>query len=163
MNTNYTLMPDSSRVWVYQSSRKFTDSELEQLTLYTTEFTNGWNAHGAALASTIAVFYNQFIVLCVNEQVEHVSGCAIDKSTGFMKQIEQKFGVQLFDRMAVAYKVVDEIKVCSMSQFQDLINEGKVNENTIVFNNLVSTKKELESNWQVPLSQSWHLRMVEMV
>ena len=77
--------------------------------------------------------------------------------------MEQKFGVQLFDRMAVAYKEQEEIKVDSLSQFQTLINEGKVNENTIVFNNLVATKKELENDWKIPLNKSWHVRMLEMV
>jgi hypothetical protein len=47
-----------------------------------------------------------------------------------------------------------------MQEFQTLINDGKVDDQTLVFNNLVSTKNELDSNWQIPLHKSWHKRLL---
>jgi hypothetical protein len=32
---------------------------------------------------------------------------------------------------------------------------------TVVYNNLVSTKSEYESNWKVPLSESWLARFAD--
>jgi hypothetical protein len=37
----------------------------------------------------------------------------------------------------------------------DLIRKGKLSNDTIIFNNLVSTIEELEKNWKIPASSSW--------
>ena len=31
-----------------------------------------------------------------------------------------------------------------------------LDENTVVFNNLIEVKSDLDDNWEVPLSRSWH-------
>jgi hypothetical protein len=35
-----------------------------------------------------------------------------------------------------------------------MLENGKINDDTIVFNNLVSTKAEFETNWETPLKDS---------
>ena len=35
-----------------------------------------------------------------------------------------------------------------------MLETGKINDETIVFNNLVTTKQELETNWAIPLKDS---------
>ena len=46
-------LPDSSRVWVYQSNRAFTNSELSDLHQELTKFKLSWEAHGNKLNSEI--------------------------------------------------------------------------------------------------------------
>lgn len=157
---NYQLMPESSRVWVYQSNRMLNDAEVSEINKMAQHFVPGWDAHGALLAANITVFHNLFIVIFVDENVTQISGCAIDKSVGFIKRVEQLLNIQLFDRMAVAYKRDNQIETCSMNQLQELINKGIVNEHTLVFNNLVGTKKEFDNNWLIPISKSWHKRIL---
>ena len=157
---NYNTMPAESRVWVYQSNRILNDTEVNEISKMAQHFIPGWDAHGALLSASISVLHNLFIVIMVDESVTQISGCAIDKSVGFIKKVEQQLDINLFDRMVVAYKTANEIEVCTMQQFQDLIINGKVSEQNLVFNNLVGTKKEFESNWLIPLSKSWHQRML---
>jgi hypothetical protein len=159
---NYQNMPETSRVWVYQSNRSLNDAEVNEINKLAQHFTTSWDAHGALLSASITVFHQLFIVIMVDENVAQISGCAIDKSVGFIKKVEQHLNIHLFDRMAVAYQSENEINVCSFQQFQELINQGKVSEETLVFNNLVTTKKEFESNWLIPLKKSWHKRMVSL-
>ena len=42
-----------------------------------------------------------------------------------------------------------------MAQMPYALEKGFLKSNTIYFNNLVATKKELEENWMIPVSQSW--------
>jgi hypothetical protein len=76
-----------------------------------------------------------------------------------MKDIEQKFNINLFDRFRVAFKLNDELKSCSREDFEKMIENGEVNEDTLVFNNLIQTRKELKTSWEIPLKDSWHARV----
>jgi hypothetical protein len=41
-----------------------------------------------------------------------------------------------------------------------MAKEKAVSKNTIVFNNLVNSKREYQEFWEVPASESWHSRFV---
>jgi hypothetical protein len=73
-----------------------------------------------------------------------------------MKDIEDKFSVSLFDRFNIAYHSSNGIESCGRTEFEKLLAAGEINENTVVFNNLVQTVKELNTQWEVPLKESWH-------
>jgi hypothetical protein len=73
-----------------------------------------------------------------------------------MKQLEQQFNLHLFDRFNLAYREGDEILSLPRHGFEDLIKQGKINKDSIVFNNLVQNLAELETKWEVPFKDSWH-------
>ena len=39
-------MPIDSRIWIYQSDKKFKGSEIDQIQTKLTEFLKNWTAHG---------------------------------------------------------------------------------------------------------------------
>jgi hypothetical protein len=150
---------ENSRIWIYQSDRKLNQEEESAILQILGDFTSNWQAHGHNLAALGEVIHHQFIILSVDEQVAGATGCSIDKSVALMKDIEQKFNVNLFDRFRVAFKLNDELKSCSREDFEKLIENGEVNEDTSVFNNLIQTRKELKTSWEIPLKDSWHARV----
>lgn len=150
---------ENSRVWIYQSNRPFTAIEEAEVDEVLTDFTSQWQAHGHQLAAKHEIRYKRFIVLMVDESQAGATGCSIDKSVNLIKQFEEKFNVNLFDRFNIAYKSGDEILSYNRTDFESRIQNGEVTENTIVFNNLVQTKKELDTNWEIPFKNSWHARV----
>ena len=154
--TPINQMPDKAKLWVYQSNRALTNDEVAEITKEGLAFIADWSAHGASLKAGFEVMYNRFIVLAVDEQQALASGCSIDKSVKFVKDIELQFNINLFDRMQVAYRKGNEIEVCKLSAFEKLAEQGLINESTIVFNNMVTTKSAFDSEWEVPLKESWH-------
>ena len=157
---SYDTLSDSSRVWIYQSNRPFTEEELQRLQPAIARFTSQWVSHNRQLKAFGDVFHKQFVVLMVDEGQADASGCSIDSSVHFIKQIEGAFEVDLFDRMTFTFKEGDEIKTAPRDLFAKLFKEGKISGETFVFDNLVKTKKEFEESWIKPLNQSWHKRMV---
>lgn len=149
-------LPETSRVWVYQSNRSFTDAEVAELKATLNEFNLSWEAHGTNLNSAIEVYYNQFIVIYVDESVQEATGCSIDKSVGLVKSIEEKYGVDLLDRMNLTYKEGGEVKNIKMAEFQGKAQSGEFNADMVVFNNLVTSKAEFLNNWETPAKDSWH-------
>ena len=63
MFTEYKNLPNSSRVWIYQSDREFTANEIELISVKAEEFINKWTRHGDDLKGSFTIKYNQFLVL----------------------------------------------------------------------------------------------------
>lgn len=148
-----------SRVWIYQSDRELTASEAQEAQVLLDNFTRNWTAHNNQLLAKAEIRYNRFLILFVDESHAGASGCSIDKSVHFMKQLEHHFGINLFDRFNLAYRDGDAIKSAPRQQFENLIKEGKINSDTIVFNNVVQNISDLNTKWEVPFKESWHMQM----
>ena len=85
MNLNYRdLLPgefhESSRVWIYQSNRLFTLSEVLLLEEELKLFADNWQSHGEPVKGFATVFFGQFIVLMADETAISVGGCSTDAS-----------------------------------------------------------------------------------
>lgn len=156
MNTTINNMPAEAKVWVYQSNKQITEDQLKIIATLGHDFIEEWTAHGAALKASFDIINNQFIVIAVDEKQAMASGCSIDKSVGLLKKIDQLFNLSLFDRLQVAYRNSTNIEVCSLGAFEKRLHEKLITASTIVFNNMVSNKYEFDTQWEVPLNQSWH-------
>ncbi|GAB4136979.1 MAG: hypothetical protein Fur0041_11600 [Bacteroidia bacterium] len=161
MILRFNDMPDHSRVWIYQSDKDITDLQAEEIRRKAAMFLLDWTSHGNVMKASIDVLYNRFIVVAVDESHASASGCGIDKSVRFMQQIEQDYGLNLFDRLLVAYRDAEhKIKTVKLQEFEQMMEHGSINAQTIVFNNMQSTKKDMLQHWEVPASASWHSRMI---
>lgn len=148
------------RVWVYQADRFLTDVEVSSIELELASFVESWTAHGSALSALANVIDNLFIVIQVDERQAGVTGCSIDKSVNFLKSLSSKYNVDFFDRMKISYVDSDDkLNLVDRKIFEDLLKEGAVGPETIVFNNLVQNSAELASNWRIPFKDSWHSKV----
>lgn len=163
MNLDYKhLLPTgfdpSSKVWVYQSNRKFTLSEILELEELLKGFSKEWNSHGVGLKNFVNVLFGQFIILMADDTHTHVGGCSTDSSQRFLKQVEEKFRVSLFDRQTLAFAVKDEIQLLPLNQLAYAIENNFVTPDTLYFNNMVLNKADLENNWIIKVKDSWLAR-----
>ena len=154
----FESLPEDSRIWIYQSSRKFSDDEITEIEKDLVEFITNWSAHGASLEASCQIKYNRFIIIAVNQEVQAATGCSIDSSVVFIQNLEQKYEVDLLDKMNVAFKQGEFITYKTLLDFKKLAKDKSVSENTIVFNNLVNTIEEFNECWEIPASESWHNR-----
>jgi len=147
---------ENSRVWVYQSNRELNDNEVAEAKVSLDNFTTGWTAHNNQLKAKAEIRYNRFIILIVDESQAGASGCSIDKSVHFMQALEAKFGINLFDRFNLAYREGEKVLSAPRNDFENLLKQGSINSQSIVFNNLVQNLAELNTKWEVPFKDSWH-------
>ncbi len=159
MNKYEQLSPES-RVWIYQSNPAFLEDDLDELNTQLSNFSTHWVSHNQQLLAFAKVYHRQFIVLMVDESQAGASGCSIDKSVHFMKTLEFRYGVNLFDRMTFAVKKGDEILTMPKDVFAKEFSAGNISEETLVFDNLVKTKADFEKSWVKPISESWHKKFV---
>ena len=158
MYVPFENLPPESKVWIYQSNRKFTEEEWSAIETDLKAFIDAWSAHGTGLEASYLLKYYRFIILAVNQEVQMATGCSIDKSVEFIQSLENKYAVDLLDKMNVTFKLGEHIAHKPLIEFKKMAKDKAVSENTIVFNNLVNTIEEWNDNWEVPAGESWHSR-----
>lgn len=150
------IFSPQSKVWIYQSNRQFTPTEAIEIQQKLDQFTAQWMAHGHQLKAKAEMPYGFFIVLIVDQGAAMATGCSIDSSVRMIKEIEQTYGVDLFDRFNMAYKIDEQVFVATKEDFETLITIKKITPETIVFNNLVQNLAEYEQKWETKIADSWH-------
>ena len=158
MLIDFNSLTDTSRVWIYQCLREFSNNEIIGLKEKLDHFMTEWNSHGKDLKASYKIMYNRFIVLAVDENYNAASGCSIDASVSLIKQLEADFSTDLMNKLNISFKDNQNINVVSLQDFQKFVKEGKITSSTVVFNNMVGTKAEFEKNWEVMAANSWHKR-----
>lgn len=163
MNNDYIQYPDNAKVWVYQSNRHFNEDEKQHIQIRLDDFIDGWESHGNMVKATFTILFDAFIVLFADEQGDRLCGRAQDASVQLMKELEQELELSLLDRMNQSYKEDEKAILVKLSDFETLYNDHKINDDTIVFNNTVTTKKEFKNQWELPLKNIWHKQLVGLV
>jgi len=148
-------MPAHARLWVYKTPRDLGQAEQKLVRERGAAFTAGWAAHGAALDACVDVLHDRFVVIAVDEQQAAASGCSIDKSVGFIKDLEHDLNMMLTDRMFVVYEMEGHTRSVRLQELPVLIKEGSITPDTMVFDDLVSTVGELQERFRVPLRATW--------
>lgn len=153
------LAPDA-RVWIYQSSRELEDASAALLRQMADSFTSQWASHGVALCAASDFLYNRFLVFMVDQQIAGASGCSIDSSVAFVRQLEQHFHTGFFDRWLFSWLDDDRVIAADKSVFIEKYRRGDITQDTLVFDHLVQTKLQLTAEWIKPLHSSWHKRFL---
>jgi len=160
MLVSFNTLPATSRIWIYQSSRALTDAEVTQCLEVTSNFIHNWTAHQAGLKGGVEILFNHFVIIGVDENYNDASGCSIDKKVNFIKQLGTELQIDFFNRMQIAYLDNENVKLAGMHDFASRIKSGELSDDTIMFNNLVTTLNELQLNWKIPVRNSWMQQMV---
>ena len=158
MLVNFDTLPLESRIWIYQSNRKFSDDEIAEIEAAVQDFITNWSAHGTSLEASYLIKYNRFIIFAVNQEIQAPTGCSIDSSVQFIQNLEAKYGVDLLDKMNVTFKNGEFIAHKTLLEFKKMAKDKAVTGSTIVFNNLVNTIQEFNEAWEIAAEESWHSR-----
>ncbi|NND31428.1 MAG: hypothetical protein HKN76_02470 [Saprospiraceae bacterium] len=161
MKIEFDKLNQDARIWIYQNHEAIAEDKVGQIKQEIGEFVSSWSAHQRPLAAFGDVFHNRFVVLIVDETYNQASGCSIDASVTFVRSLEKRFDLQLFDRFTFSYEKDGQIHTVPKSEFAALYQAGEIDYNTLVFDNLIRTKADLLVSWQKPLGHSWLKRFVQ--
>ena len=159
MFVEYSSLSEEAKVWIYPSSRKFYPQEIDEVTQKIEEFVAKWKADDENFKTSFQFLYNRFIIFLVEEDAE-VSNADIDTQVAFILQLQQEYNVELLDKMNVCFKQGEYTQYKELKDFKKLIKNKAVTGKTIVFDNLIQTKEELENYWEVPITESWYNRFL---
>ena len=160
MRRDLIALPDTSKVWVYQANRMLDDAETLKIQSEIYDFTLNWKSHGKNVDSYGHIFHKLFLVF-VADETNHVSGCSIDSSVHFIQALGSKYNVDFFDRLNYVFFENDKINRIFHTDMKAGLSEGKINNETLFFNNLVNNKEAFINDWVTPLNESWLNRYID--
>ena len=160
MNIDYqSIIPQNfsqhTRVWIYQSSRRFTPDEAVKITAHLNSFGAGWLSHGTAVKAFCTLLHDYFLVFMADEAEMTVSGCSIDSTVRFVKSLETSFDVTFFDRTTMAFLINGEVTLTPLNSLNSLFNSGTITADTLFFDNTIQYLPEFREKWLIPLASSW--------
>ena len=144
-----------ARIWVYQASRPLTEAELVPLLPRLAAFAEDWTSHGRQLAASAQFLHRQFLVVGLDEAVAGASGCSIDASVRFVRELEQHLGIELLEKSRMAFLTEGHLRLLTRRELREAIAAGQITADTPYFNNTLTTKAELTTSWPAPAGQTW--------
>ncbi|WP_075343732.1 ABC transporter ATPase [Tenacibaculum agarivorans] len=158
MIVDFEKLSEEAKVWIYPSSRKFYPQEIEPLKEKLEAFIIEWKEN-AEDAVSYQLLYNRFIIFSAEENVE-ITNQDLDRQVAFILELQTAYEIELLDKMNVCFKQGEFIQYKEVAAFKKMIKSKSVNAKTIVFDNLVQTKYDLEHFWEVPITESWYNRFL---
>jgi hypothetical protein len=154
--THFEQLEPTSRVWIYQANRELTKSESESLKHEIDRFLASWQSHGNSMTAACEVFLQRVLVIGADEQKMSASGCSIDKLNRLIIEQGNLLHVDLFDRRTVLFELNSTLQALALHEFWAMRKAGRINGDTLVYDNTVATVSKFRSNWKRPFYASWH-------
>jgi len=107
------------------------------------------------IKSSYKILHDLFLIISVESNFSNPSGCSIDKLINFIKKINQLYDIDFLNRLNISYRDGNMVKLVDIAGFKKLILEGTIKSDTIIFNNTLNIKAELNENWEIKASKSW--------
>jgi hypothetical protein len=151
----FDQLPPHARLWIYQADRPFTQAEQVEIKPLLERFVTEWSSHGKGLQASAELLYDQFIVLANNESETSASGCSIDASVRFVRELEQRYHVSFFDRSQLAFLKEDRVQLVNMNELKNKVTEGEISKDSLYFDILINNYQDLKSDWPKLAGDSW--------
>jgi len=150
------IATDSSQiqVWIYRSVKKLNQEQENEIAGMAGEFINQWAAHGNKLAADFDILYGHYLVFFVDKSVAEATGCSIDASVGFIREVESNYELGLLDRMQIGFLKGEEVEFHHFNELKTLLETGEIKEDDLVFNAMVTNKKEFDDEFLGSFSKS---------
>lgn len=162
METTYAqTLTDEARIWIYQADRLLNEQEIACISRKLDKWQSEWNTHGKPLYSSAWVEDNLFLILAVDESRQAASGCSIDSSVHFIRQIGSRININFFERKNFAYVNEEgQIQLTSDKEMARLHQKGVISDETLFYDTTLSRKGDWQDRKLVPLKDSWHKRFL---
>ena len=143
------------KIWIYTLSKQLSAEQEIELATRCQNFVSSWTAHDVSLDASYELYKHRLLIFKVDEANYNASGCSIDKQLRLVKELEEEFSVELLNRLLVAYETNDQINVAKNNRIAELLENGIITANTLVFDNTITDAEDLKTNWKKPLSQTY--------
>ncbi|MCR9173398.1 MAG: hypothetical protein NXI10_12935 [bacterium] len=143
----FEQLAPQSKIWIYTADRPFTAADKVVIAEAMKMFLPQWAAHGNSLFGDYSLEHDRFLILAVDETQAGASGCSIDTSVRFIKDLGAKLNIDFFNRLNMI--IEEDGKLTTVH-----VSELKEHPNAFVFNPMITNLADLRENWKVRVEES---------
>ena len=140
---------------IFPASRSINHEEKLDIFMKIKDFLTSWKTHRNPLQSNVCIEYEQFIIIRVDENIEPASGCSLDALNNFIRKIEQKYQLGLFDRMKAVFLENNTLKTLKLRDFRAALKNKELRSDILVFDFSSNNEEEFSKRFLLPLKESW--------
>jgi len=133
---------DESRVWLYTANRAITPTEAHFVQENLEHFASSWKAHSTPLKAKACLLDEYTIAFVVDQTTANASGCSVDSSVRFVKELGKELNIDFFNRLNVV------IEDANGNRTLHAYRKLKELTQSTYYNPLVDTLKALKTNWR---------------
>jgi hypothetical protein len=89
-----------------------------------------------------------------------ITNADIDASVSFILALQETYKIELLDKMNACFKQGEFVQYKELKDFKKLVKNKAVTGKTIIFDNLVNNKEDLENFWEISIENSWYNRFL---
>ena len=78
----------------------------------------------------------------------------------FILSLQETYDVSLLDKMNVCFKQGEFVQYKELKDFKKLLKNKALTGKSIIFDNLISIKQDLDNHWEMPIEESWYNRFL---
>ena len=145
----------NTKTIIFPASRSINHEEKLDIFMKIKDFLTSWKAHGNPLQSNVCIEYEQFIIIRVDENIEPASGCSLDALNNFIRKIEQKYQLGLFNRMKALFLENNTLKTLKLRDFRAALKNKELRSDILVFDFSSNNEEECSKRFLLPLKESW--------
>ena len=146
---------------MYPSSRKFYPNEIEVIEEKIKKFIESWKSDDPSFKASYKFLHNRFIILTADDIATELSNADIDASVSFILSLQETYEVALLDRMNVCFKQGEHVQYKDLKDFKKLLKNKALTGKSVIFDNLVNTKQDFDSFWEITIEESWYNRFLK--
>lgn len=157
MLLDFDSLDNSAKLFLYPSSKKFYPELYQKIDTELKEFIGLWSDKNDINAG-YTIKYQRFVIIAINQDTS-IATAVIDELVSFIFKLQTEHNIELVDKLNVCFKQGEHVQYKDVKDFKKMIKSKSVNKNTIVFDHLINTKEELDTDWEIPAEESWYNRM----
>ena len=145
----------NTKAIIFPASRSINHEEKLDILMKIEDFLTSWKVYENPLQSNVCIEYEQFIIICIDENIEPASGCSLDALNNFIRKIEQKYQLELFDRMKAVFLENNTLKTLKLRDFRAALKNKELRSDILVFDFSSNNEEEFSKRFLLPLKESW--------
>jgi hypothetical protein len=154
----YNTLPEDAKVWIYPSSRKFYPNEIEEVEAKVKIFVENWKIEDENFKVSYQFLHKRFIIFIADAENSELTNTDLDAAVSFILSLQETYKVELLDKMNACFKQGEFVQYKELKDFKKLLKNKAVTAKTIIFDNLITTKQDLDNYWEMPIEESWYNR-----
>jgi hypothetical protein len=149
-----------AKIWMFTSDKPFDADQELAIQSDMDDFCAHWESHGMKLKAMGFILYSRIIVLVVDESFHSISGCSVDNSVAFLKNLENKYRISLFDRLMQTAYLEGNWKTLPTAAWSKLYKENRISHETVFIDTLVGNLNDLMMHVEKKLGDFWLKRII---